>query len=224
MVTGNLLSLCTLRERDLQILVIHPPLLLWCCMIHDWSDMIISNYIVTYGWGLLYSWISRCSLEHPFLILYYINYAIILSSGLLYFLLEHEQTLALVLWEMVFNAKLDLFLNCKFSLSKWYLVDNYSCILAAAVRKEIADETDRETGRSKQISSVPIHLSIFSPHGKMQTLAGYIVAVTLSHLNCSLPRDCCLLQRIYGFPLACWLCHRLDSHNVFESCYVVYLI
>uniref|UniRef100_A0A6N2MZI2 Dynamin-type G domain-containing protein n=1 Tax=Salix viminalis TaxID=40686 RepID=A0A6N2MZI2_SALVM len=34
----------------------------------------------------------------------------------------------------------------------------------AAVRKEIADETDRETGRSKQISSVPIHLSIFSPN------------------------------------------------------------
>ncbi|CAN1254468.1 Dynamin-related protein 5A, partial [Linum perenne] len=37
-------------------------------------------------------------------------------------------------------------------------------ILAAAVRKEIADETDRETGRSKQISSVPIHLSIYSPN------------------------------------------------------------
>ena len=157
------------------------------------------------------------------MILYYINYAIILSSGLLYFLLEHEQTLALVLWEMVFNAKLDLFLNCKFSLSKWYLVDNYSCILAAAVRKEIGDETDREIGRSKQISYVPIHLSIFSPHGKMQTLAGYIVVVALSHLNCSLPRDCCLLQRIYGFPLACRLCHKLDSHNVFESCYVVYI-
>ncbi|XP_059651240.1 dynamin-related protein 5A-like [Cornus florida] len=34
----------------------------------------------------------------------------------------------------------------------------------AAVRKEIADETDRETGRSKQISTVPIHLSIYSPH------------------------------------------------------------
>ncbi|XP_030468275.1 dynamin-related protein 5A-like [Syzygium oleosum] len=34
----------------------------------------------------------------------------------------------------------------------------------AAVRKEIADETDRETGRSKQISGVPIHLSIFSPN------------------------------------------------------------
>ncbi|KAG8086368.1 hypothetical protein GUJ93_ZPchr0010g9571 [Zizania palustris] len=32
------------------------------------------------------------------------------------------------------------------------------------VRKEIADETDRETGRSKQISSVPIHLSIYSPN------------------------------------------------------------
>ncbi|GLT71987.1 hypothetical protein SLA2020_439630 [Shorea laevis] len=34
----------------------------------------------------------------------------------------------------------------------------------AAVRKEISDETDRETGRSKQISSVPIHLSIYSPN------------------------------------------------------------
>ncbi|XP_061357076.1 dynamin-related protein 12A isoform X2 [Gastrolobium bilobum] len=34
----------------------------------------------------------------------------------------------------------------------------------AAVRQEIADETDRETGRTKGISSVPIHLSIYSPH------------------------------------------------------------
>ncbi|KAK9053036.1 hypothetical protein SSX86_029666 [Deinandra increscens subsp. villosa] len=31
-----------------------------------------------------------------------------------------------------------------------------------AVRKEISDETDRETGQTKQISSVPIHLSIYS--------------------------------------------------------------
>ncbi|KAH8513239.1 hypothetical protein H0E87_006508 [Populus deltoides] len=34
----------------------------------------------------------------------------------------------------------------------------------AAVRREIQDETDRETGRTKQISSVPIHLSIYSPN------------------------------------------------------------
>ncbi|XP_004140589.1 dynamin-related protein 5A isoform X1 [Cucumis sativus] len=34
----------------------------------------------------------------------------------------------------------------------------------AALRQEISDETDRETGRSKQISSVPIHLSIYSPN------------------------------------------------------------
>jgi hypothetical protein len=50
----------------------------------------------------------------------------------------------------------------------------------------IADETDRETDHSKQISYVPIHLNIFSPHGKMQTLAEFIVTVALSHLNCSL--------------------------------------
>ncbi|GFY90211.1 DYNAMIN-like 1B [Actinidia rufa] len=40
----------------------------------------------------------------------------------------------------------------------------------AAVRKEIADETDRETGRTKQISSVPIHLSIYSPNGEITAL------------------------------------------------------
>ncbi|KAG6548667.1 hypothetical protein Mapa_009821 [Marchantia paleacea] len=34
----------------------------------------------------------------------------------------------------------------------------------AAVRKEISDETDRVTGRSKMISPVPIHLSIYSPN------------------------------------------------------------
>ncbi|KAJ8444708.1 hypothetical protein Cgig2_030382 [Carnegiea gigantea] len=37
--------------------------------------------------------------------------------------------------------------------------------LLANVRKEIQDETDRETGRTKAISSVPIHLSIYSPNG-----------------------------------------------------------
>ncbi|XP_073270845.1 dynamin-related protein 5A-like [Primulina huaijiensis] len=40
----------------------------------------------------------------------------------------------------------------------------------AAVRKEIADETDRETGRSKQISTVPIYLSIYSPNDVNLTL------------------------------------------------------
>lgn len=34
----------------------------------------------------------------------------------------------------------------------------------AAVRKEIADETDRITGHTKQISNVPIQLSIYSPN------------------------------------------------------------
>eukprot|EP01018_Ginkgo_biloba_P006135 Gb_32144 [translate_table: standard] len=33
-----------------------------------------------------------------------------------------------------------------------------------AVRKEIQDETDRMTGRTKMISPVPIHLSIYSPN------------------------------------------------------------
>lgn len=36
---------------------------------------------------------------------------------------------------------------------------------AAAVRKEIEDETDRMTGKSKAISNIPIQLSIYSPNG-----------------------------------------------------------
>ncbi|KAL8137981.1 hypothetical protein V2J09_003982 [Rumex salicifolius] len=34
----------------------------------------------------------------------------------------------------------------------------------AAVRREIEEETDRITGKSKQISNIPIHLSIYSPN------------------------------------------------------------
>lgn len=43
----------------------------------------------------------------------------------------------------------------------------------AGVRKEICDETDRETGQTKHISSVLIYLSIYSP---------YVVNLTLVDL------------------------------------------
>ena len=36
------------------------------------------------------------------------------------------------------------------------------------VRKEIVAETDRETGSNKGISSIPINLRVFSPHGKFE--------------------------------------------------------
>ncbi|WVZ69274.1 hypothetical protein U9M48_018087 [Paspalum notatum var. saurae] len=39
-----------------------------------------------------------------------------------------------------------------------------TCAFTALVRKEIADETDRGTGHTKQISTVPIYLSIYSPN------------------------------------------------------------
>lgn len=51
-----------------------------------------------------------------------------------------------------------------FPSNSWCFIFVIFC--TAAVRKEIADETDRETGRSKQISTVPIYLSIYSPNGK----------------------------------------------------------
>ena len=34
------------------------------------------------------------------------------------------------------------------------------------VRKEIVAETERETGSNKGISSLPINLRVFSPHGR----------------------------------------------------------
>lgn len=50
----------------------------------------------------------------------------------------------------------------KFRLrNKGFLVLGY----AASVRKEIQDETDRLTGKTKHISNIPIHLSIYSPNG-----------------------------------------------------------
>ena len=36
-----------------------------------------------------------------------------------------------------------------------------------AIRKEIEDETDRVTGSSKNISSLPINLRVYSPHGNV---------------------------------------------------------
>lgn len=44
-------------------------------------------------------------------------------------------------------------------------VNYLTTLRAALVRKEIQDETDRITGKTKQISPVPIHLSIYSPNG-----------------------------------------------------------
>uniref|UniRef100_A0A164TYU4 Dynamin-related protein 5A n=1 Tax=Daucus carota subsp. sativus TaxID=79200 RepID=A0A164TYU4_DAUCS len=53
----------------------------------------------------------------------------------------------------------------------------------AAVRKEISDETDRETGRSRAISTVPIYLSIYSPNvSYLRVLVMTVVNLTLIDL------------------------------------------
>jgi hypothetical protein len=58
-------------------------------------------------------------------------------------------------------------------------------VRVAAVRREIQDETDRETGRTKQISSVPIHLSIYSPNGKssLSLVHALLVCISLMETN-----------------------------------------
>ncbi|XP_027341710.1 dynamin-related protein 1C isoform X3 [Abrus precatorius] len=54
----------------------------------------------------------------------------------------------------------------------------------AAVRKEIADETDRITGKSKQISNIPIHLSIYSPNeGQQESIVQDIENMVRSYVE-----------------------------------------
>lgn len=62
----------------------------------------------------------------------------------------------------------------------------FNHLYIASVRKEIQDETDRETGRSKAISSVPIHLSIYSPKGEEDTTQSLFFGMSFSNLLSSL--------------------------------------
>lgn len=50
-------------------------------------------------------------------------------------------------------------------LEEQTIILSFPYSFAALVRKEIQDETDRVTGKTKQISPIPIHLSIYSPNG-----------------------------------------------------------
>lgn len=51
------------------------------------------------------------------------------------------------------------------------------------MRQEISDETDRETGKSKQVSTVPIHLSIYSPNGDSLIFRTYFLLIAYLILN-----------------------------------------
>lgn len=85
-------------------------------------------------------------------------------------------------------------LDCtKFATICHSLLLHMFCV--AAVRKEISDETDRETGRSKQISAVPIYLSIYSPNGESVVVIGYF---------CFLKLTCtCLYQKLLKLTCTC---------------------
>lgn len=78
--------------------------------------------------------------------------------------------------------------------SSGFLMFEYLFLLSwyvAAVRQEISDETDRETGRSsKVISTVPIHLSIFSPNGKRSYCTSYICIKKITKYALGVLRSC----------------------------------
>lgn len=58
---------------------------------------------------------------------------------------------------------------------------------AAAVRREISDETDRITGQTKQISNKPIQLSIYSPNGSSPVFS-FVVSASLVLLSLEIRR------------------------------------
>jgi hypothetical protein len=71
----------------------------------------------------------------------------------------------------------------------------YTRTFTALVRKEIADETDRATGRTKQISTVPIYLSIYSPNGMVKILAIYLYYLSRLYYSASV---------LWGFGCSCF--------------------
>ena len=105
--------------------------------------------------------------------IYYIPYAVVYRFSFLFF------SLASLTWTYSENDVLS------------------SDSSAAMVRKEIQDETDRVTGKSKQISPVPIHLSIYSPNGALL----FNLNVQLVWWNIYIPGSC----KILAFVLFLWL-------------------
>lgn len=76
---------------------------------------------------------------------------------------EKETNNALLPFSMLFYCRYQIYAkkDIKFMLQQIFAL----LCFTAAVCKEIQDETDRVTGKSKQISPFPIHLSIYSPNG-----------------------------------------------------------
>lgn len=62
-----------------------------------------------------------------------------------------------------------IFFNWKTNVSMLMRVLIFGHLIpsVAMVRTEIQDETDRVTGKTKQISPIPIYLSIYSPSGRL---------------------------------------------------------
>ena len=87
----------------------------------------------------------------------------------------------------------NLFARFIFLVGLMLLIDyGFNCCVffsyVALVRKEIQDETDRLTGKTKQISPVPIHLSIYSPFGEdffccfyFQFLISFFLSMTYAY-------------------------------------------
>lgn len=79
--------------------------------------------------------------------------------------------------------------NCDFESAGYFTkvifnLFDFLLSLVALVRKEIEDETNRMTGKSKQISPVPIHLSIYSPNGKELILLYFIQVPCIFYYYC----------------------------------------
>ncbi|RYR54666.1 hypothetical protein Ahy_A06g029976 isoform A [Arachis hypogaea] len=80
------------------------------------------------------------------------------------------------------------------------------------VRQEIQDETDRVTGKTKQISPIPIHLSIYSPNGLCSCLL-YHRSEWLAYKVALAPN----LVNDAEFHMQCVWCKCKMKHESYES-------
>lgn len=119
----------------------------------------------------------------------------------------------------------------------WELHNSYLISLSALVRKEIQDETDRITGKTKQISPVPIQLSIYSPNGTVFSWY-FIFHWNILHISCSDITLCSftvvnltlidlpgLTKVAVGMYVDCfvhWILHYSSLLNVIMKCYWFY--
>lgn len=89
------------------------------------------------------------------------------ASCNIWYVWSYVFAICLIFLSLMFSFPFSLIWKTNVSMLTLVLIFGHLIPSAAMVRAEIQDETDRVTGKTKQISPIPIHLSIHSPNGRL---------------------------------------------------------